>query len=252
MIQDDPVEGDFVWCDLSSRRIEMAQRFYGQLFGWQYETLTAADGSDYIVGANSAEPVAGLYTMPEQFQNMGMPCFWMSYIAVNSVSQAVAVGAELGGKVELGPLDWGDGSQVALIRDPLGAGFTVVEGGAFSARSDSPQHGGMVWNGLYVSDAQAIIPFYERLFDWQITPHAQHAKQFDIANTAGKLISSIHELPTELRGKEEYWAIQFAVDDMANARKTVIGAGGEYHDMVAGSAFVSDPDNAFFFLTSVV
>ena len=252
MIQDDPVEGDFVWCDLSSRRIEMARRFYGQLFGWQYEMLTAADGSAYIVGANAAEPVAGLYTMPEKFQNMGMPCFWMSYIAVNSVSQAVADGAELGGKVELGPLDWGDGSRVALIRDPLGAGFTVVEGGAFSARSDSPQHGGMVWNGLYVSDAQAVVPFYQRLFGWRITPHADHAAQYDIANSAGKRISSIHELPTELRGKEEYWAVQFAVDDIAVARDKVISAGGDFQTMEDGTAFVRDPDHASFFLTAKV
>ncbi|MEM7749796.1 MAG: VOC family protein [Pseudomonadota bacterium] len=251
-VRGDSTWGDFVWCDLSSRRLDIACQFYAQLFGWQYETLQAADGSDYIVGANAAEPVAGLYTMPEKFQNMGMPCFWMSYIAVQSIDQAVANGAEHGGKVELGPLDWGDGSRVALIRDPLGAGFTVVEGGAFSARNDQPQHGGMAWNGLYVSDAEVVIPFYRRLFNWQISPHKTHAAHYDIANSEGKRISSIQELPEALRGKEQYWAIHFTVDDMANARETVIGAGGDYQNMGDGTAFVRDPDNASFLLTAKV
>ena len=179
-----------------------------------------------------------------------MPCFWMSYIAVNSAAQVVAVGTELGGQVELGPFDWGDGSQVALIRDPLGAGFTVVEGGDFTARADNPQHGSMAWNGLYVSEANVVIPFYQRLFGWQITPHASQLERYDIANSVGKCISSIHELPTESRGKEEYWAIQFAVSDMAAARKTVVDAGGNFQALPDGTAFVRDPDNATFFLTA--
>ena len=249
MVLEDPIEGDFVWCDLSSRRLDIARQFYHQLFGWHYETLVAADGSDYVMGANAAEPVAGLYTMPEKFQKMGMPCFWMSYIAVQSAAQAVAVGAELGGTVELGPLDWGNGSRTALIRDPLGAGFTVVEGGEFTAHTDAPQHGGMAWNALYVSEANAVVPFYQRLFGWQITPHANQAAHYDVANSAGKLISSIHELPTEFRGEQEYWAIQFTVDDLAAARETAIGAGGDFKYMQDGTAFVSDPDNAAFFLT---
>ena len=69
-------------------------------------------------------------------------------------------------------------------------------------------------------------------------PHANQAAHYDVANSAGKLISSIHELPTEFRGEQEYWAIQFAVDDLAAARETVIGAGGDFKSMQDGTAFV--------------
>ncbi len=156
--------GDFVWCDLSSRRIAVAQQFYNRLFQWQYQTLQAGDGSDYLIASAGNQANAGLYVMPQEFQDMGMPCFWMSYIAVSSAEQAVSDAARLGGKVEMGPRDWGDGSRIALIRDPLGAGFTVVEGSTFLLRNSKPSHGSIGWNALYVSNAASVIPFYEQLF----------------------------------------------------------------------------------------
>ena len=243
--------GDFVWCDLSSRRLEIAQRFYSRLFCWQYETLQATDGSDYLIAANTDAATAGLYTMPEKFQAIGMPCFWMSYIAVSSVEQAIADGIRLGGKVEVGPLDWGDGSRIALIRDPLGAGFTVVEGGAFSPRSRVPQHGSMAWNALYVSNADPIIPFYQALFDWRITPQSNAATRYDVTGISAQRISTIHELPTEQRGEEQYWAVHFAVDDLAAARESIVAGGGQFEALGGESAFVRDPDGAALFLDAL-
>ena len=59
----------------------------------------------------------------------------------------------------------------------------------------------MAWNGLYVSEANATVPFYQCLFGWQITPHANETAHYDVANSAGKLISSIYELATEFRSE---------------------------------------------------
>jgi len=95
----------FIWADLSTFDIQSAKRFYNQCFGWEYQALD--DG--YLSCLVQDSPTAGLYTMPEKFQGMGMPSFWMSYVHVDDLEKIVRLAD-------------------ALIRDPAGAGFTCYEG----------------------------------------------------------------------------------------------------------------------------
>ena len=113
--------GEFIWADLSSYRPDVTRPFYSQIFEWSFDDYAA------LV---SKRPTSGLYQMPQKFIDMGMPSFWMSYIAVDDVEAAVKTAGEMGGKVELGPAPFVGGGEYALIRDPLGAGFTVYNGTA--------------------------------------------------------------------------------------------------------------------------
>lgn len=235
--------GDFVWCDLSARRLGVARQFYGGLFGWQFQDA-AGPGDDYLM-AYAGDATAGLYTMPAKFVDMGMPCFWMSYVAVDSADAAVNAARDRGGTVELGPADGSDGTTWALIRDPLGAGFTVLEGNTPPPRPDHAAHGAMAWNELYVSHADAVIPFYEAVFGWEMAKD-DTAGTFDIA-VNGIVRSAIHQLPDSARGKEQFWGAHFAVDDLAVANAYVARHGtivGEWDGLV----LARDPDGAAFFL----
>jgi predicted enzyme related to lactoylglutathione lyase len=162
--------GDFVWCDLSTLRPETTRPFYRDLFGWDYSVNQLPDGSDYAVAESSAGEAAGIFEMPRKFQEMKLPSFWMGYIEVGDADAAVASALENGGKVELGPVPFQDGARIALIRDPLGAGFTVIENSGLPVRSDNALEGSMIWNALYVSDAARVISFYEHLFGWRFKP----------------------------------------------------------------------------------
>lgn len=239
--------GEFVWCDLSARRLTEARDFYGRLFGWRYEQAVAPDGAEYIT-ANTTHATAGLYAMPARFIEMGMPCFWMSYIEVTSVKAAITIASDHGAKIELGPVEGPDDTQIALIRDPLGAGFTVVEGAGLSARPCQPLHGDMAWNELYVSNAEAVSPFYQALFGWTISRGDTASHSYDIA-LDGRVLSAIHQLPDNVRGKEQYWAVSFAVDDLAAARSCVQSHGQLLYED-DGAIVARDGDGAVFFLIS--
>lgn len=239
--------GDFVWCDLSARRLDIACAFYARLLGWRIGADTMTDGSEYRI-AETARPVAGLYTMPRKFDDMGMPCFWMSYIAVDNAAAAVETARDLGGKVEVGPIDGIYGSTVALIRDPLGAGFTVIDGPGLTPRPAQPQPGDMAWNALYVSDAAAVIPFYRALFGWTIAPATDGGGRHHV-HRDGARISEIHELPDAVRGKEQYWGIHFAVDDLAAANSLIRAEGGQLVYEDTETLLARDPDGAAFFLS---
>ena len=65
--------------------------------------------------------------MPEKFQSIRMPSFWMSYIHVQNIEETVRVAKANGAIIEVSPEAAPGGGLVALIRDPAGAGFTCYE-----------------------------------------------------------------------------------------------------------------------------
>lgn len=245
-------KGDFLWCDVSTFRMDITKSFYAKLFGWSYEPITQPDGTPYHIAASGAGKCAAVFEMPEKFRKIGLPSFWMSYIEVDSVEAAVAQARTLGGKVEVGPIAFGDTSSIALIRDPLGAGFTVYQGNDLKPRAPDAPQGHMAWNALYVSDAQAVIGFYETLFDWSISQGPVHAGTFEIRNARGDVVSAIHELPEAVRGKFQFWGVHFAVPDLSAAKAQVLDGGGKILDESQvddeKTLLAQDPDGAAFFL----
>ena len=190
--------------------------------------------------------------MPKKFQQMNLPSFWMSYIESDDIGRTVERARELGGNVELGPQALGDGESIALIRDPLGAGFTVYEGNRLLPRAAVPAPGQMAWNVLYVSDAATVADFYTDLFEWRISREAQTETRCRICNRQGEFVSEIREQGDEERGGYEYWGVHFAVADPADARDRVSALGGTIlsEDLTASGMVLAaqDPGGAAFYL----
>ncbi len=229
--------GAFLWADLTTFRPETTQSFYRSLFGWGF----SADA--YALADNRGRPAAGVYEMPPFFQKINMPSFWMSYIAVEDVEAAVAQANATGAKVELGPEDFAGGGRYALIRDPLGAGFTVYEGTALDGGYTGSN--GRVGHALFVSDAAAVIPFYEGLFGWAFEAEGGPGT-YRIKNH-GRPIADLYEIPDPaIRGKEEYWGVLFQSPNDPGA------VGGEVLAEVplrqGRAQLVADPDGGRFFL----
>ena len=245
--------GDFVWCDLSALNPERAKDFYGRLFGWRVGEITQPDGTPYYIASVGPGECAGLFEMPAKFQALNLPSFWMSYIAVDDIARVVDRARQGGGKVEVEPQSFSDDDAIALIRDPLGAGFTVYQGGALSPRMESPPPGHMAWNALFVSDAQAVMPFYADIFGWQMS--RGESNSCAIRNSRGDEIAAIYEQPDELRGGYQYWGVHFAVRDIAAAKVRVCELGGnvlvqqetDFGPVVAAQ----DPDGASFYVVQL-
>lgn len=210
-------QGEFIWCDLSAYDLPRAMRFYADVLNWRWSG--ADDTGTYLASTGSA-PVASLYQMPERFMAMGMPSFWMSYISVDDADRVAERALNLGGKVEIGPEELPDRGRFALIRDPLGAGFTILEGEP-GAKPDVTA-GQRAGHALFVSALSTIKQFYETLFDWSFG-----ALENGIASVFlnGKLVFHCHEIPDPaVRGKEEYWTVLF---NQATPLNTIERTGGE-------------------------
>ncbi len=234
----------FIWCDLSAYRPGEAMAFYESVLGWGFDALQGDYRNAFIGDA----AVAGLYEMPAKFRDIGLPSFWMSYIAVDSVEKVIENAKAMGGRIEM---EEGKGSDdhVALIRDPLGAGFSVYKGTLEAGATGIDCAGLRSGHALFVSDRRAVIPFYEASFGWQFE---QRDGYYQISLPGGEPVATIHECEPEERGGFEYWGIGFTVDDLAKARRRITAAGGivygkmPFGDNIALSA--ADHDEAAFFL----
>ncbi|MGX1931086.1 VOC family protein [Flagellimonas sp. 2504JD4-2] len=229
---------NFVWTDLSTFDLEVSKIFYSEVFGWNYQQID----TDYHYAYKANKETSGLYLMPKTFVDMGMPSFWMPYIQVDSVSEAVSKAKTLDGRVELTESMGGFGS-VALIRDPSGAGFTVYDGNQLNARTVDSE-GTMVWNELFVSDIKLVLDFYSHLFDW--TMEETEHKRLLVHNNVGENIAAIQQLDNEIKGKHEYWAVFFKVANIDSTISKVLELGGKLIYQDNHSALLTDAFGAMF------
>lgn len=153
---------NIIFSDLSTYTPKKTMQFYENVFGWKF-----SNEYDYYTAYIGDMPIIGLYETPDKFKQMRMPHFWMTYIQVNDASKVITTAKALGGiiEMELGMTGFG---KIALIRDPQGAGFTIYEGDYLNSTRSNSIPNALIWNELHVSDAQKVVPFYTKVFDWEI------------------------------------------------------------------------------------
>lgn len=116
--------GGVSWVELLTRAPDVAEGFYADLFGWKAET-SSATGTTYTTFLMGEEMVAGMMMMPDQVP-AGAPNHWGAYFTVADCHLAEAQAVELGGQI-LVPTRILDMGKFAVLADPQGAGFNIME-----------------------------------------------------------------------------------------------------------------------------
>lgn len=113
--------GAFSWTELSSPDPAASRAFYGQLFGWTFETMNLGAGDYYVIKVGESS-IGGIMTPPQGPQG----AHWLSYITVASCDETVAQAGALGATVCAGPFDIPTVGRMAVLQDPQGAVFQVI------------------------------------------------------------------------------------------------------------------------------
>lgn len=237
-------ENNFIFADLSTYDLKSARRFYSNVFGWTYKS-----GGDYFVAEHKGQQVSGLYETPQKFKDMNMPSFWMSYIQVEDVQETVSKAKSLGGIIELVDETLPIG-KIALIRDVLGAGFTVYEGDNLNARFENEENA-LIWNELFTLDFSKIKPFYEGIFNWKFESAGDaDGCRFYIKN-AHQQIGAIQEVDNQIKGDKNYWSVFFGVSNKEKTKKIALENGGSivYEDDT--TTVLADTHGAFFHIEPI-
>jgi uncharacterized protein len=112
------------WNELETRDPEAAKPFYGALFGWEAET-TEMGGGEYTTWRLDGQPVGGMADITGRVPDQ-VPAHWLAYFAVADTDATVARAQELGGDVNVPPMDIPAG-RFAVLGDTHGAVFGVIK-----------------------------------------------------------------------------------------------------------------------------
>jgi uncharacterized protein len=147
--------------DTTQRDAEAAQRFYGGLFGWEFEEWLPGR---YWMAKIDGLDVAGLSVLPD-----AQPA-WNTYIEVDSVDRATADAMQLGAHVLAPPTDVPDAGRMSVIADPTGGVFRTWESREHHGAQLVNAPGSWNWSDLYTPDPSLAEPFYRALFGWEARP----------------------------------------------------------------------------------
>jgi uncharacterized protein len=147
--------------DTSQRDAEAAQRFYGGLFGWEFEVVTPGR---YWLAKLDGLDVGGLSVLPDSTPS------WNTYIEVESADRATADAMQLGAHVLAPPMDVQEFGRMSVIADPTGAVFSTWESRAHHGAELVNAPGSWNWSDLYTPDPSLAEPFYRALFGWEARP----------------------------------------------------------------------------------
>lgn len=115
--------GSACWCELATPDTATAKTFYTGLFGWGTKE---SEFTPYTEWLNGAQPIGGMIG-PDGLQCEGVPPHWLTYFTVTDADGAAAKAQALGGRVIVPPKDIPNTGRFAVLTDPQGAAFAIIQ-----------------------------------------------------------------------------------------------------------------------------
>jgi predicted enzyme related to lactoylglutathione lyase len=113
--------GAFSWSELMTPALDKASKFYKQVFGWDAQPF---EGMDYTVFVNGEQGgIGGAPNSPME----GAPPHWLVYFNVDDTDATVATAKKAGGNVVAEPFDIPQVGRIAVLADPQGGAFAVMQ-----------------------------------------------------------------------------------------------------------------------------
>ena len=159
--------GKFVWADLVTDNVAVAQKFYTELFGWKFWNY-----GNYLVGANEDRPLCGMFQRARPANSEAQPR-WFGYLSVSSVSRAQAAVTKAGGRVLAAPKNLPKRGEQAVFADPEGAIFGVVKSSAGDPQDFMADPGDWIWIQMLSHDGQKAAEFYRNVGGYEVVQNTE-------------------------------------------------------------------------------
>lgn len=120
-----PKAGEICWRELRTNNLDSATEFYSKLFGWDLEQSKVAQEMPYKEIILNGAAQGGIMPMDEHW--VEVPAHWANYIAVESADDTAAKITENGGSIRVPPFDAPGVGRMAMVADPSGADFAIIQ-----------------------------------------------------------------------------------------------------------------------------
>jgi len=217
--------GKVVWADLVTPDLSAAERFYGGLFGWTFQSIHTGE-SDYAVALADGTPVGGLLqkSIPSGEHRQSA---WLTFIAVRDVDVAKRVALAHGGKLVADARSYAARGRQAVLSDPEGAVFAILASSSGDAPDFLAAPGEWIWSSLLCKDPGVEAGFYQDVFSYDV---------FDLASDDGLehvILSgddyaraSVNAFPGGTARRHPHWLNFVRVDNTADSTAKAAALGG--------------------------
>jgi len=113
------------WNELYTKDPDAATAFYTGLFGWSVNKMTGVAGQPYSEFKLGDHSVGGMLEIQEEWGEV--PPNWSVYFAVEDCDATLERAKSLGGKADMPRMDIKDIGRFAVLQDPQGAHFAVIQ-----------------------------------------------------------------------------------------------------------------------------
>ena len=207
-----PLVGKVIWNDLLTEDADAARRFYGEMFGWTFDTSTSRDGRPYWLAKSGDIYVGGILSVAKPADG-GKLTRWLPYVSVADVDRALANVATAGGKVaktaqtNIGP--------IAAIVDTEGAvlGLARSRIGDPDDRTTQAAPGRVIWTELLSNDPQRAASFYSNVVGYGVTTIDRRGGKYTMLTGHDAQRAGIQLNPD--KSWDPVWLTYFGVDDPA-------------------------------------
>jgi uncharacterized protein len=117
--------GEWIWSSLMVKDPQQETAFYKSLFGYEVVDLESDGDAQHFILSNDGYARAGLTTLPAD--SMRRHPHWLNFIRVSDAADTAKKAVSLGGRVLVEPRVDRHGGQLAVLADPSGAPFGVME-----------------------------------------------------------------------------------------------------------------------------
>ena len=245
--------GKVVWHDLLTNTPEESRKFYGELFGWEFEKpgIDIGLGGDapYMLIRHNGRLIGGMVDTNSlnRKENISQ---WVTVLSVDDVNAAAGAVVANGGKILREPTELRSRGVLAIIEDPTGALFAMVQTKDGDPADFDAEVNGFLWNELWTGDVSKTADFYTQVIGFEredreivesgITYHMLTAEGIP---RAGVLKNPYGDVPP-------VWVNYLRVEDPSAVTARVASLGGQIlldtqpRDIGGEVAFIAGPSGA--------
>jgi len=117
--------GEWIWCSLITKDPDTGAAFYQKLFDYEVFELPARPGSQHLLLSSGGYARASVNSLPVNKPDT-IP-HWLNFIRVVDAVKVAEKAVSLGGRVLVEPHVDRQGGKIAVIADPQGAVFGLLE-----------------------------------------------------------------------------------------------------------------------------
>jgi hypothetical protein len=241
------IPGKVIWHDLLTDDVESARHFYGELFGWKFESPTPGQNSAYTLITLNGSRIGGMIDATKIRADVDLTQ-WVSILSVDDVDAATELVRTSGGTVFTEPTDLTDRGRISVVADSQGALVALLRTEGGDPTDQEPQIGGFLWDELWTDDPNQSIEFFSELVDYEDNTVAIEGEDYRYLSSAGQPRVGIRKNP--LPGLTPTWVTFIRVEDPAAITARVEELGGKVFveaqtNPIGGQvAIIADPAGA--------